>query len=116
MTAGAAPLAPPAEATRRAHTERRRRIGERWYTPYLFILPHFVIFLLFVGWPFFFGIWISLLDFDLFGDRRGRPSPFVGLENYINLFDPSSLYFDRFWQTLWNTVIFVIISTPTLII
>jgi multiple sugar transport system permease protein len=115
MTAGAAPLAPPARGGRPA-PERRRRLGEAWYTPYLFILPHLAIFLLFVGWPLIFGLYISLLDFDLFADRRGVPSPFVGLENYADLFNPDSLVFDRFWQTLWNTIIFVLISTPTLVI
>jgi multiple sugar transport system permease protein len=114
MTAGAAPLAPPSGA-RRPVAERRRRLGEAWYTPYLFILPHLAIFLVFIGWPLVFGLYISLLDFDLFGDRRGVPSPFVGLENYVDLFDPQSLVFDRFWQTLWNTIIFVLISTPTLV-
>ncbi|MDQ3880671.1 MAG: sugar ABC transporter permease [Chloroflexota bacterium] len=103
-------------ATAKKFTQRRRRIGEAWYTPYLFLLPHFIIFLAFIGWPFIFGIWISLQDFDLFADRRGIPSPFVGLENYMDLIDPNSLRFERFWQTLWNTVIFVLISTPTLVI
>lgn len=113
MTVGTAPPPPAGAAVR---SDVRRRIGEAWYTPYLFILPHLAIFLLFVGWPLFFGLYISLLDFDLFGDRRGVPSQFVGLENYIDLFDPNSLIFDRFWQTLWNTIIFVLISTPTLVI
>jgi multiple sugar transport system permease protein len=116
MTAGAAPLAPPTSGARRTSTAKGGRIGERWFVPYLFILPHLLIFLFFIGWPFVFGLYISVLDFDLFADRRGRASEFVGLENYINLFDPSSIRFGRFWQTLWNTVIFVLISTPTLIV
>lgn len=116
MTAGTTPLPPPAAPSKRKAVYRRRRIGESWYVPYLFILPHFAIFVLFVGWPLVFGIYISLLDFNLFADRVGRPSPFVGLENYIELFDPNSLRFERFWQTMWNTVIFVIISTPTLVL
>ncbi len=40
---------------------------------------------------------------------------FVGLGNYIALFTPDSIYFGRFWLTLWNTVLFVIISVPVLI-
>lgn len=115
MTAGAAPLAPPMPGPKRK-ADRRRRIGESWYVPYLFILPHLAIFALFVGWPLVFGLYVSLLDFNLFADRRGVPSEFVGLENYIELFDPASLRFDRFWQTMWNTVIFVLISTPTLVV
>jgi multiple sugar transport system permease protein len=115
MTAGSAPLAPPTGGRRRA-VGRGRRIGEAWYTPYLFIAPHLLIFLVFIGWPFFFGLWISLLDFNLSADRRGVPNEFVGLENYLALFDPNSLYFDRFWQTLWNTIIFVLLSTPTMVI
>lgn len=115
MTAGAAPLAPPTGGTKRT-TDRRRRIGERWFVPYLFVLPHLAIFLVFVGWPLIFGLYISMLDFNLLADRRGVPSEFVGLENYIALFDSSSLWFDRFWQTMTNTVLFVVISTPTLVV
>jgi multiple sugar transport system permease protein len=115
MTAGAPPIAPPT-AGRRRTDGRRRSIGEAWYTPYLFIAPHLLIFGVFVAWPFFFGLWISVLDFDLFADRRGVPNEFVGLDNYLALFDPNSLVFDRFWQTLWNTVIFVLISTPTMVL
>jgi len=91
---------------------RNRRIGEKWYTPYLFILPHLILFIAFVGWPFFLGIWISLHDWDFFDPQ----SPFVGLENYLSLFTPGSIHFGFFWQTLWNTIIFVLISTPTLVL
>ncbi|MGH2401172.1 MAG: carbohydrate ABC transporter permease [Candidatus Limnocylindria bacterium] len=115
MTAGAAPLAPATAVRKPSARPRRRRIGEKWFVPYLFILPHLIIFALFIGWPFFFGLYISFLDFDLFADRRGIPSPFVGLEHYIELFTPGSIHFGRFWQTLWNTIIFVLISVPTLV-
>ncbi len=112
MTAVTAP--PPLSATRgrKAKTEMRRRIGEKWYTPYLFILPHLLIFLLMIGFPFVYGLYISTLDADAFS---GASAPFVGLDNYRQLFDPASRHFDRFWQTLLNTVIFVVISVPTLI-
>ncbi len=111
MTAMTAPPAPIGGA-KRASTDQRRRIGEKWWVPYLFILPHLAIFLLMVGYPFFYGIWISLLDATIF---TGSSAPFVGLDNYRQLFDPSHRQFERFWQTLINTVIFVLISVPTLI-
>lgn len=106
--------APPAQLTGGAalKTEVRRRIGEKWYTPYLFILPHLAFFLLMIGWPFFYGIWISMLDATTL---TGSDAPFVGLENYAALLNPESRHFGRFWQTLWNTVIFVILSVPSLI-
>ena len=88
----------------------RRRIGENPITPYLFILPHLILFAVFILYPFFLGIWISLHDVNF----RGT-GPFVGLENFQNLFTPSSIHFPRFWTTLWNTILFVLFSTPTLI-
>ncbi len=104
----AAPAAPPVARGRRVETGRR--IGEKWFTPYLFILPHLLIFLLLIGIPFFANIVLSLTRYDLL--RGGR---FIGLQNYLNLFDPDSLYFERFWTGLWNTVLFVLMSTPLLV-
>ena len=49
-------------STRSGHADRRRRIGERAYTPYLFIAPHFVLFTIFILFPCFLWIWISLHD------------------------------------------------------
>lgn len=95
---------------RRSSTDVRRRIGESWYTPYLFILPHFIIFALFIGLPFFLGIWISLHT-----STALREGPFVGLRNYEALLDPGSVHSERFWTTIWNTVLFVIMSTPLLV-
>ena len=90
--------------------DRRRRIGERAYTPYLFILPHFVLFAVFILVPFFLGIWISVHD-----SSPLREGPFVGLRWYMQLFDPNSSQFPRFWNTVWNTVLFVLMSTPLLV-
>jgi len=90
--------------------DRRRRIGESPITPYLFILPHFVLFAVFILFPFFLGIWISLHD-----STPLREGPFVGLRWYQQLFDPNSSQFPRFWNTVWNTVLFVLMSTPLLV-
>ena len=107
-----APAPPPAAAAigRKRTDTGRRRIGEKWYTPYLFILPHYLIFGLFVGIPFFLGIWISLHNWNPFGE-----SPYVWLENFTDLFDPAGIYGETFFKTLWNTVLFVIMSTPLLV-
>jgi ABC-type sugar transport system permease subunit len=54
--------APPVAATATAPTRSLRRLGEKWYAGYLFILPHFALFLFMVGIPFIYNIYISLSD------------------------------------------------------
>jgi multiple sugar transport system permease protein len=110
VTVSAAPAAPVGGT--RTKQDVRRRIGEKWWVPYLFILPHLAIFAFIVGYPFFAGIYISLTDANNF---TGLNAPFIGLENYRQLFDPEHRQFQRFWQTLWNTIIFVVLSVPALI-
>src|SRR5436309_5556520 len=83
----------------------------RW-TPYLFILPHFIFFALFVGYPFFNGLFISLFQYDYLQVNN----VFVGLQNYINIFTVGSVQFQEFWNALGNTVKFVIFSVPLLVI
>ncbi|HVL54322.1 MAG TPA: sugar ABC transporter permease [Vitreimonas sp.] len=86
----------------------RRRIGENPITPYLFLLPHFAIFSVFILFPFFLAIWISMHDST--GIREG---PFVGLRWFQQIFDPNNRFLaPRFWNTLWNTILFVFMSTP----
>ncbi|MFL5735314.1 MAG: carbohydrate ABC transporter permease, partial [Chloroflexia bacterium] len=82
-------------------------------TPYLFILPHLIFFAVFVGYPFFRGLYLSLLNFDYL---RPEATKFVGLQNYINLFAPGGIKFNEFWNALLNTVQFVIYSVPPLVI
>jgi len=81
-------------------------------TPYLFILPHLLFFAAFLGWPLFYGLYISLFDFDFL---RPEYRPFVGLGNYRNLFDPASIQFADFWRSLKNTGLFVLWSVPPLV-
>jgi multiple sugar transport system permease protein len=107
MTVSAAP--PPVAGT--APARSMRRIGEKWYAGYLFILPHFLIFLFMVGLPFLYNIYVSLTDYTY----GGNPS-FIGLGNFQNLADPTDYHFPIFWNGVWNTLIFVIVSTPTLVI
>ena len=108
MTLASAPAPVP---TTEAPRQSLRRIGERWYGGYLFILPHFAIFLLMVGIPFVYNIWISLSDYTFGGEET-----FVGLQNFMNLANPDDFHFPVFWNGVWNTLIFVIVSTPMLVI
>jgi len=82
-------------------------------TPYLFILPHFVFFAAFLLWPFFYGIYTSLFEYDFLRPER---RPFVGLENYHNLIDPDSVQYDDFWRSMRNTGEFLVWSVPPLVL
>ena len=91
-------------------TPQRRRVG---LTPYLFILPHLIFFSLFLAWPFFYGLYISLFEFDFLRPER---RPFVGLNNYIRMFDPGSTVFRDFWRAMGNTGEFLVWSVPPLVL
>jgi len=86
--------------------------GSSW-VPYLFILPHLIFFIGFLGWPFFYGIYISLFNFDFLNPAY---RPFVGLENYLNLFNSTSIQYADFWRSIRNTAFFVLWSVPPLVI
>ncbi len=84
------------------------------WMPYLFILPHLIFFVAFLAWPFFYGIYISLFNFDFL---RPEFRPFVGLENYANLVvNRNSIQFRDFWRAMGNTGWFLLYSVPPLVI
>src|SRR5215207_9280730 len=75
------------------------RKGERWkklrdqLPNYLFILPHFVLFVLFLLYPIARGLQISLFDWKIMLTEQ----KFVGLANY------EALWNDKvFWEVLGN--------------
>ncbi|WP_020386674.1 carbohydrate ABC transporter permease [Kribbella catacumbae] len=80
-------------------------------TPYLFLAPYLALFLLFVVGPAVFGLWMSLHDWDF--QLPGKP--FVGLQNYKDLFDPLSATAEPFWHGMRATGIFTVASVPFLV-
>lgn len=84
----------------------------RWYTPYAFLAPYLVLFAVFVVAPTGYGVWISLHEWDFMLPRQ----PWVGFENYTDLFDPESLVFDGFWSSMSATGIFTVASVPFLVV
>lgn len=79
--------------------------------PYLYLLPHAILFLIFVVYPIGFGIYVSLHRWNILSDHQ----VFVGFEYYRNLFTPGTPQANFFWKTLMNTGIFVVITVPALI-
>jgi multiple sugar transport system permease protein len=77
----------------------RRRVSP---TPYLFLLPACLLFLLFRVYPLFNGLWLSFTN-----ARLGRAEyAFVGLSNYEKLLDDP-----RFLHSLVNTAYYTVAST-----
>jgi len=97
---------PPARATGR----RRRRSG--WATPYLFLLPYGVLFIGFILLPAIYGIWISLHDYNYLLPKQ----PWVGLNNYLDLFKSGSRDGADFWRSIRATAIFTVFSVPLLVV
>jgi multiple sugar transport system permease protein len=64
--------------------------------------------LLFLIYPFFRGIWISLHDWDLMDDSIRI---WLGFQNYIDLWNDSI-----FWRATWNTLYFVALTVPSMTI
>jgi multiple sugar transport system permease protein len=82
------------------------------WTPYVFLAPYLVLFTVFVLVPAVFGLWISLHNWDYLLPEQ----PWVGLQNYINLFTPSSPTAGFFWQSMQATGIFTLFSVPFLVV
>jgi multiple sugar transport system permease protein len=80
--------------------------------PWLFLAPYLVLFLAFVVAPAVYGFWISLHDYDY--TLPGKP--FVGLKNYSDLFDSSTLAHERFFTGMKATGIFTAMSVPLLLV
>ncbi|MFM9843696.1 MAG: carbohydrate ABC transporter permease [Dongiaceae bacterium] len=78
-----------------------RFLDNRNVLSFLFMLPAASILLLFLTYPLGLGIWMGFTDV-----RIGRPGVFIGLENYISLFDD-----DVFWLSVFNTLVYTIVAT-----
>ncbi|SCF37065.1 carbohydrate ABC transporter permease [Micromonospora mirobrigensis] len=99
---------PPAGGKgRRGVTERGSRA-----TPYLFLAPYLLLFLTFGLLPILFGVWLSVHQWDLQLPNR----PFVGLDNYKDLFDSESAIYGDWWSSVKATAIFTVFSVPLLVV
>ena len=73
---------------------------------WLFAAPYLYFFISYVLVPILRGAYISLFKWGM-----GTSRTFVGFQNYITLFGDGS-----FWEALRNTLVFVVISTPTILV
>ena len=99
---------PPARQPRRIAV---RQTMSRWdvkLSPYLYISPFFVLFLVVGLFPLVYTAYVSVHEWDLLGGK----GEFTGLENYRDVLG------DRyFWNALQNTLsIFVLSSGPQIVL
>ena len=85
---------------------RRRRLSA---TPYLFLLPGVVIFVVAIIWPAVSAFQMSLYRWNVF---NAQLSQWSGIQNYITAFgDP------HFWQSLANSAIYMVATViPQMVI
>lgn len=98
-------MAAQSPATPRPPSSPRRRFQwkpDQQWEGYLFILPAFLLFAVFVALSMGYSLVISFADYGLMGIKE-----FVGLRNYQGLFrDPI------FWQAARNTVFYMVTIVP----
>ncbi|KKK07345.1 carbohydrate ABC transporter permease [Micromonospora sp. HK10] len=105
--------AAPSDRNRAArHAQPRRASFNRLdlkFSPYLYVLPFFVIFAVFSAYPIAYTVWIALTD----RSPLNSTISFVGLDNFVELFtnDP------QFWNAVVNTFgMFVLSTVPQLML
>jgi ABC-type sugar transport system permease subunit len=96
MTAGAA-LAP-----RPSTMQRAGKHWSRYRAGYLFVLPAFLLYAVFMIYPFAQSVYFTFIEWN----GADPVKKWVGLDNYRRLIDDS-----RFWNALEHNVIWVIIGT-----
>lgn len=68
---------------------------------YLLLAPTLLFLAVFVGYPFAFGVWLSVSDRVV-----GQPGTFVGAANFVANW-ASTIY----QRTVWNTVLYTVVAT-----
>lgn len=72
----------------------------------LFCLPFMIVFALFLLFPMLFGLFIGFFDWDILSTRT-----WTGFGNYVKLFKDATFY-----SSLGHTLVFVLVSTPLMLV
>jgi multiple sugar transport system permease protein len=95
------------------HSLQRERAGKTRLglkrgslSPYLYLAPFLLFFIVFEIYPIFQGLYVSLTRWDL-----ATPPRFIGLANYAGLLRDT-----LFWTALRNTSLFVLLNAPLAVV
>lgn len=105
--------APPEPPGVEQPTRRRNRVLLNKFdlkaSPYLYIVPFFVVFAIFGAYPMFRTLYMSFYDWDL-ANARFDPPVFIGFENYTRMFGDQ-----YYWNAMRNTLgVFLLATIPQL--
>ena len=110
MTASNSVATHPPSATRRGRRQgtkvRRQRVRAAW----LFLVPMLVTLAMVAGWPLLRTFYFSFTDASL-ADTGG--ANFIGFENYLGYYQGAwygLLTDSAWWQSVWNTLFFSVVS------
>jgi multiple sugar transport system permease protein len=79
------------------------RLMRKNWSAYLFLSPWFILFIIFTVFSVSFSFYLSFHEWNIVEATKN----FVGLDNYIRLFKD-----DKFYQSLWNTLLFTGFGVP----
>lgn len=87
--------------------QKKKKKLTRYIEPFLYLVPAFIFFIGFTYYPFAKTVFSSFFMVD----SMGKIKEFVGLENFINV-----LTNPAFLQSIKNTLIYVVLSSPLAIL
>lgn len=91
----------PAAALPETRFSRERLRTNRNWLGFLFMIPAAGFLIVFLAYPLGLGVWLSFTD-----TRIGRAGQWIGLENYIWLWDDGV-----FWLSVFNTLLYTIVAS-----
>ncbi len=82
----------------------RARVRAGRFAPVALLVPASVVLIVIIGWPL---VQLVIMSFQEFGRAQvfGRPAPFVGLGNYVEVLADA-----QFWQVLGRSLLFCLVN------
>ena len=97
------------------HKKQNRLQVKENIAGYAFVSPALVSFILFMAFPFFLTLILSLFDFNFLKVKKlehiAKYMKFVGFENFVDMFKDR-----RFIQSIINTVVYTVTTVPASIV
>lgn len=81
----------------------------RWQqksAPYLFISPFFILFSVFLFYPFLYSFYLSLVEWN-----GGKTKTYIGLDNFSRV-----LHDEVFWLSIGNSLIIMVLYVPLMLL